>query len=201
MAIITTTLDRLKSQLLTSGLSQSNNALFQVIDQLITFLRDVTTTVNSLSNPDASSPYAEITSSVNQTPVVTTPIQITFNSSGLLNKFNFGANSLTVTENGIYRALFTGQIGETNNGQVNIDAWFRINGTDVPNSNNRHFVSLNSDAKVLVVDTLISMKVGDILTMFMSVDNATRVAGLIALTPAGEPAIPSAMLAVDKISN
>jgi len=44
------TLDRLKSQLLTSGLQQENFALFQVINQLIDFLRgEVTATQNAIS--------------------------------------------------------------------------------------------------------------------------------------------------------
>lgn len=44
------TLDRLKSQLLTSGLQQENFALFQVINQLIDFLRgEVTATQSTIS--------------------------------------------------------------------------------------------------------------------------------------------------------
>jgi hypothetical protein len=194
-------LDILKSQLLTSGIQQQNNALFQVIDQLIGAARQIATDAATPSTPIINNPYAEITSTVNQTPVVTTPVQVTFSAAGVLNKFNFGSNSLTVTENGVYRVIFTGQIGETNNGQVNIDVWFRKNGIDIPFSNNRHFVALNSDAKVLMVDSNVILSIGDILTVFMSVDNATRVAGLISIAPAGEPIIPSAMLSVDKISD
>ncbi len=48
-------LDRLKSQLLTSGLQERNNALFQVINQLIDFLRQsinaTSISISSLSPP------------------------------------------------------------------------------------------------------------------------------------------------------
>jgi len=41
MALSTQTLDRLKSQLLTSGLQQRNSSLYQVIDQLIDYVRSL----------------------------------------------------------------------------------------------------------------------------------------------------------------
>lgn len=46
----TTPLDRLKSQLLTSGIQQENNALYQVVVQLIDYLRDNINTVDALVN-------------------------------------------------------------------------------------------------------------------------------------------------------
>lgn len=58
MAIIPQ-LDRLKAQLLTSGLSQRNNALFQVINQLIDALRqginEVEAQVIAVSTPPSGS--------------------------------------------------------------------------------------------------------------------------------------------------
>lgn len=59
MAIIPQ-LDRLQAQLLTSGLSQKNNALYQVIDQLIKALRqgldEVESQLTIISNPSPPSP-------------------------------------------------------------------------------------------------------------------------------------------------
>lgn len=47
-------LDRLKSQLLTSGLQERNNALFQVINQLIDYLRQGIDSVQSQINAAGS---------------------------------------------------------------------------------------------------------------------------------------------------
>lgn len=44
-------IDRLKSQLLTSGLSQKDSALFQIINGLIDELRNALIVTNSISNP------------------------------------------------------------------------------------------------------------------------------------------------------
>lgn len=49
MAIAPNKIDRLKSQLLTSGISQQNNALYQVINQLIDALKELITEFNTFS--------------------------------------------------------------------------------------------------------------------------------------------------------
>ncbi len=57
-------LDRLKSQLLTSGLQQRNQALYQVINQLIDVLRqgldDVESQINNIVNINTPSPAGTI---------------------------------------------------------------------------------------------------------------------------------------------
>jgi hypothetical protein len=51
---MSTPLDRLKSQLLTSGIQQENIALFQVINQLIDYLRDTTVAVQAIAGSSSS---------------------------------------------------------------------------------------------------------------------------------------------------
>ena len=260
-------LDRLKAQLLTSGLAERNNALFQVINQLIDNLRQGIDTLSqqinvisgggggggggstgsttaiglmpeiptegergldglpgkdgvSIQGPpgmdgqnaeeeiflippvinDYPGPYAELTDTTNQQPGVTTPIQVTFNTEGLIYGFTHSSGDLTALEAGNYLVAFTGQIGETANGQVNIDVWLRVNSTDLTNSNNRNYVRTTQDATVIIVDALVRLEKNDILKVFFSVDDATKGAGLLSLSPGGEPVIPSAMLLAHKIS-
>lgn len=60
-----TRLDRLKSQLLTSGMAQKNNALFQVIDQLIGSVQEINNNLENLdiTIPDSAGPdFTYITS-------------------------------------------------------------------------------------------------------------------------------------------
>lgn len=63
-------LDRLKSQLLTSGLSQQNSALFQVINQLIDFLRQTINTTTSRINSLSSTSSTTIINSSNNSSLL-----------------------------------------------------------------------------------------------------------------------------------
>jgi len=198
-----TPLDRLKANLRTSSIQKQNQPLFQVIDQLIGFVRDLQSTVNDIETTDAltSTPYLEIASDANQQPVVTTPVQVTFNHLIISNKCNFASNSVTITEAGVYTITGYFQTGETNPGHVNIDVWVRLNGVDVPFSNCRDFVSGTTDTTVIVTNVLLNLKATDVITIFMSVDDATKNAGLIHLAPGGEPVIPSASITLVKVSS
>jgi hypothetical protein len=80
-----TKLDRLKSQLLTSGLQKSNNALFQVVNQLIDFLRNLQNSVSSSSS--SSSGGGTVTSSQIREAGYWTPLIISNNSNGLLGTY------------------------------------------------------------------------------------------------------------------
>jgi hypothetical protein len=69
-------LDRLKSQLLTSGLSQTNHPLFQVINQLIDFLRQTITLTEQQIQAIVSSTTTTITSGTIVTNTGLMPIEL-----------------------------------------------------------------------------------------------------------------------------
>lgn len=56
MALDNATIDRLKSQLLTSGLQDRNQALFQIINQLIDSQRNIITSINDTNAAIAALP-------------------------------------------------------------------------------------------------------------------------------------------------
>lgn len=59
-------LDRLRAQLLASGIQQSNNALFQVIEQLIKELRKTTNTAVAASSSGSIASSLTLLTSTNQ---------------------------------------------------------------------------------------------------------------------------------------
>lgn len=56
MSLDNATIDRLKSQLLTSGLQEKNQALFQIINQLIDSQRSIITDINTTNAASAALP-------------------------------------------------------------------------------------------------------------------------------------------------
>jgi len=150
----------------------------------------------------ASTPFIQASDSSNQAPGVTTPVQVSFNttdgSSGIVNS----SGNFTISEAGLYMIIAGAQIGEvSNNGNVNVDVWLRKNATDIPNSGVRNFVTSTLDTKVVMTNVIARFAAGDVLKVMMSVDDSSHGAGLRALAPAGEAAIPSIILSVYKVAN
>ncbi len=146
-------------------------------------------------------PYAQLSDTTTQAPGVTTPVLVTFNTEDELVAITHSGGNITILTSGIYQIIAGGQIGEVNNGKVNVDLWLKVNGSNVANSGVRNTISLNTDTKVVILNYILPLVVGDVVNVYMSVDDATKGAGLIPATPAGEAAIPSIMLTICKIGH
>jgi len=143
---------------------------------------------------------AEFISSINQTPASTAEVQVQFDVPATYNNgITLVSNSILIPEPGIYEFIFTGQIGETSNGKVQVTVWYKLNGVDVAYSGNQQFVDLAINTGVLTADELFRCVAGDRVSVYFAVDNATRGAGLISITPAVGAVCPSAMINVKKV--
>ena len=79
--------------------------------------------------------YIAVSSSQDQTGNVSTGTVITYNSVDVQDTITLLNNSqITVPSNGVYNLQFSAQLVNTDNEQHNVKIWFRINGTDVPDS-------------------------------------------------------------------
>ena len=79
--------------------------------------------------------YIAVSSSQDQTGNVSTGTVITYNSVDIQDTITLQNNSqITVPSNGVYNLQFSAQLVNTDNEQHNVKIWFRINGTDVPDS-------------------------------------------------------------------
>jgi len=146
--------------------------------------------------------YGELTDSTNQTPAGTSPVQATFNTTGLTHGCTKVNNGFTVQVSGVYSVNITGQVSKTGGGQSNntVDVWLVKNGVAVAGSGVRNVVVEIGDNKVVYSDNIIHMSAGDSVKVYLSVDAGNVGAGLYAYAPAGEASIPSIMLTLFRIA-
>ena len=84
-------------------------------------------------------PYGAFQDSTTQTAAnTTTAYPITFNTTDFSNGVTMVSGSrFTVANAGMYNLQFSVQLDNTTNNSVDIDIWFRKNGTNMPASNSR----------------------------------------------------------------
>ena len=137
--------------------------------------------------------------------VANTPQAITFDTNNVLLKAAHSTSTdpsrITVNETGGYLISFSGQSSLGIGAIATLDIWFRINGTDVANSNTKITLVNASDQKKTTIVRAISMTAGQYLEVVMSGDttNLSLLATVAGVTPT-RPATPSATILLAKIS-
>jgi len=107
---------------------------------------------------------------------------------------------IRVLETGTYVVIVAPQVGRsTGTTERYIDVWLRKNGEDIPNSNVRRVLGNSKDKDVLVCQTMLPFKAGDIINIMMSVEVPNEGLGIEAIRPNGEPVIPSIIYSMHKI--
>jgi hypothetical protein len=84
-------------------------------------------------------PYGLFYDTTDQTAAsTTTAYPITLNSTSLSNGVSAASDGkITVNQNGIYNVQFSAQLSNNDAAPQDVDIWFRVNGTDVADSNRR----------------------------------------------------------------
>ena len=153
-------------------------------------------------------PYGEFFSTATQTAAnTTTAYAVTFTNTDSSNQITLSNSSrLNVTYPGIYNIQFSLQFANNSTAPIDIDAWLRLNGTDVANSNSRFGLSQRKGAgdpfHILGSVSLIQrLAAGDYVEIFW---RTSDVNGTIQYYAAGtsptRPAIPSAIVAISFVS-
>jgi hypothetical protein len=138
----------------------------------------------------------------------TTAYAVTFNTTDFSNGVTVASNSrITVADAGIWNLQFSIQFTNTTNASQDVDVWFRVNGTNVANSNSRfgfahrkgvgdpyhiiaamnYFVSLNATNYVEI--------------MWRPTDVGVTIEQYAAGTSPTRPAVPSAIATMSFVSN
>ncbi len=148
--------------------------------------------------------YAQISSTKDQRPTVTTPVQITLNQNDSISGIEHSAEqpgTIRIQNSGIYVLIAAPQVGRKSGTQDRfIDFWLRKNGTDIANSNVRAVV--NGKSKDVVVNqTMMPFEAGDLINIMMSVEVPDEGLGIEAIHPTGEPLIPSIIFSMHKIKD
>ena len=138
----------------------------------------------------------------------TTAYAVTFNTTDFSNGVTIASSSrITVADGGLWNLQFSIQFTNTTNSSQDVDVWFRVNGTNVANSNSRfgfaprkgvgdpfhiiaamnYFVSLNATNYVEI--------------MWRPTDTGVSIEQYAAGTSPTRPAIPSAIVTMSFVSN
>jgi len=149
--------------------------------------------------------YAQISSTEDQRPTVTTPVQIELNQNDSISGIEHTAENpgtIRITDSGIYVLIAAPQVGRTSGSKARfVDFWLRKNGTDIQNSNVRVVIGEDSNKDVIVNQTMMPFNTGDLINVMMSVEVADEGLGIEAIHPTGEPLIPSIIFSMHKIKD
>jgi hypothetical protein len=134
-----------------------------------------------------TAPFAQVSSSLTQ-PVATTPTQALIDTVDAAQGIVLVGNELIVPEYGVLFVMHGPQVGNLSDEYRNFEAWLRINGEDVPNSN----VMLRLDpetADVIPMQGAVPVEAGDALSFWVRASGEGVI--LEAIEPEGAPRIPA----------
>jgi len=149
--------------------------------------------------------YAQISSTEDQRPTVTTPVAVTLNQNDSISGIQHtveNPGTIKITEPGIYVMISAPQVGRISGTKARfVDFWLRKNGTDIPNSNVRTVIGDGNSKDVIVNQTMMPFNTGDLINVMMSVEVPDEGLGIEAIHPTGEPLIPSIIFSMHKIKD
>jgi hypothetical protein len=180
---------------------------------LTIYFKKLASVLGSLFGPRGgrfmNNPYGAFQDSTDQVAAnTTTAYAVTFNTTDFANGVTVASGSrITVADAGIWNLQFSIQFTNTTNASQDVDVWFRVNGTNVANSNSRfgfaprkgvgdpfhiiaamnYFVSLNATNYVEI--------------MWKTTDTGVSIEHYAAGTSPTRPATPSAIVTMSFVSN
>lgn len=153
-------------------------------------------------------PYGSFYDTTDQTAASTTvAYPITLNSTSLSNGVAVKSDSkITVGQNGVYSVQFRVQLANDDSAPQDVDVWFRINDTDVANSNTRFGLAARKGPSdpfhtVGTVNLLLDLVANDYVQLvWRTTDLDARIEAYAAGTSPTRPEIPSVIAVVTFVS-
>lgn len=140
-----------------------------------------------------------------QTFTAATPTEVTFDTTGLATGVSVTSGTrITFAAAGVYEIASRLQFLNTVNTDYTADVWFRLNGTDIPNSASELVIPKSSTGGTMshAITGILQVTAGQYLEVVVAVQNAGvelhHVAALT--TPYARPAVPSAILVANRIA-
>jgi hypothetical protein len=153
-----------------------------------------------------SATYGAFYRTTSQTIAANTATPIIFNSTFESNNVSiFGgagtSSRIKIDTAGTYNIQFSAQMNLSDGNQPTLaDFWFRIDGTNVPNSNSRQTVGGKDEQHILSLNFVSTFSAGQYLELVMSsADVHFIIEGLASLTGPTRPDIPSIILTVTPV--
>jgi hypothetical protein len=177
------------------------------------FARKLTSVLGSLFGPRGgkfmNNPYGAFQDSTDQTAAnTTTAYPVTFNTTDFSNGVTIASNSrITVADSGIWNLQFSIQFTNTTNASQDVDVWFRVNGTNVANSNSRFGFAPRKGAGdpfhiIAAINYFVSLNATDYVEiMWRPTDIGVQIEQYAASASPTRPAVPSAIVTMSFVSN
>jgi hypothetical protein len=145
--------------------------------------------------------YGQFIKTADQSPAaINTAYAITFDSTPIANGISIGspASRIVVSESGLYNFAATYQLTSTSSSTKNIWLWFRINGTDVPNSSILVTLSSNNEYKAVCRSDFFTLDANQYVELMWASDSTAVTLDAVAST-AFAPGSPALILAVTQV--
>jgi len=177
------------------------------------FFRKLITVLGSLFGPRGgkfmNNPHGAFQDSTNQVAAnTTTAYAVTFNTTDFSNGVTIASNSrITVADAGIWNLQFSIQFTNTTNSSQDVDVWFRVNGTNVANSNSRFGFAPRKGVGdpfhiIAALNYFVSLNATDyVQIMWRPTDIGVSIEQYTAGTSPTRPAVPSAIVTMSFVSN
>jgi len=138
----------------------------------------------------------------------TTAYPVTFNTTDFANGVTIASGSrITVADAGIWNLQFSIQFTNTTNSSQDVDVWFRVNGTNVANSNSRFGFAPRKGAgdpyhTIAAMNYFVSLNATNYVEiMWRPTDTGVSIEQYAAGTSPTRPAVPSAIVTMSFVSN
>jgi hypothetical protein len=180
---------------------------------LRTFFLKLTNALQSIASPRGgrflNNPYGAFQDGTDQTAAnTTTAYPITFDTTDYTNGVTLSNSSrINVAQAGIYNIQFSVQLVNTTNASVDIDIWFRKNGTNIDKSNSRFGLAARKSPSdpfhiVAAMNLFVSLDTNDYVElMWRPTDVGAYIEHYAASSTPTRPVIPSVITTVTFVSN
>jgi hypothetical protein len=177
------------------------------------FFRSITSVLGSLfgrrGGQFLNNPYGAFQDSTDQTAASTTvAYPITFNTTDYSNGVTIASNSrITVAVTGIWNLQFSLQLINDTNTSQDVDIWFRLNGTNIANSNSKYGLAPRKSAgdpyhTIATLNYFVSLSANDYIEIvWRTTDTGVYINQYSAGTSPTRPATPSAIATMSFVSN
>ena len=177
------------------------------------YFRKLTTVLGSLFGPRGgkfmNNPHGAFQDSTDQVAAnTTTAYPVTFNTTDFSNGVTMASGSrITVADAGIWNLQFSIQFTNTTNASQDVDVWFRVNGTNVANSNSRFGFAPRKGVGdpfhiIAAINYFVSLNANDYVEiMWRPTDVGVTIEQYAASASPTRPAVPSAIVTMSFVSN
>ena len=185
----------------------------QNLNVLRLFFIKLTNALASIIGPNGgtyiNTPYGAFQDSTDQVAAnTTTAYAITFNTTDYSNAVTLSNSSrLNVTNSGLYNIQFSIQLSNATITSQNADVWFKVNGTNLANSNRRFGVSPRIGIgdpfnTIAAMNYYLSLNANDYVEiMWRPTDVGVTIEQYAAGTSPTRPAVPSAIVTINFVSS